>query len=144
VTLYDQALAIAREMGDRRTEALISWRLGEVLVQQGKLAPAIACMQGTSIFFGKIYAKLEAASFHAAIAAITTTRQLARCIWSAKARSRIPPRRPKNRARARLLTASPLFRLLCTWRRSVSVRRYFKVKRVCSSIPTCARPIATL
>ena len=29
----------------------------------------------------------------------------------------------KNKARARLLSASPLFRLLCTWRRSDSVRR---------------------
>src|SRR6266508_2696230 len=65
-------------------------------------------------------------------------------IWSSKARSRITPRRQKNSARARLLTASPLFRLLCTWRRSDSVRRYFKVKRVCSKLPTCARPNATL
>ena len=45
IELYEQWLAIAREIGDRLGEARASWNLGLALESQGELARAAELMQ---------------------------------------------------------------------------------------------------
>jgi tetratricopeptide (TPR) repeat protein len=45
IDFYQQALVIAREIGDRRGEANRSWNLEDELAKQGELARAIELMQ---------------------------------------------------------------------------------------------------
>jgi hypothetical protein len=45
IEYYEQSLAIARLIGDRRGEAITSWNLGEELAKQGNLARAVPLMQ---------------------------------------------------------------------------------------------------
>jgi hypothetical protein len=45
IDYYEQALGIAREIGDRSTKASASWQLGAELVKLGNLARAAELMQ---------------------------------------------------------------------------------------------------
>jgi tetratricopeptide (TPR) repeat protein len=45
IELYEQYLAITRELGDRQGEARASWNLGEALEKQGELDRAVQLMQ---------------------------------------------------------------------------------------------------
>jgi hypothetical protein len=44
IEFYEQRLAIAREIGDRRGEALGSWNLGLAYEKTGKLSKAVEAM----------------------------------------------------------------------------------------------------
>jgi tetratricopeptide (TPR) repeat protein len=65
---YEQARAIAREIGDRRGEAIGSWNLGDEYAKLGELEKAIALMQVTVDFereIGHPNAETRAASVEA-------------------------------------------------------------------------------
>jgi hypothetical protein len=47
ITFHEQALAIHRETGDRRSEAITAWNLGHAYAQQGDVARGLELMQLT-------------------------------------------------------------------------------------------------